>query len=188
MKVRWLGNAALEIFGDKHILIDPHYLVEPEKEADIVLLTHEHDDHFKKEHYEKYGKNAELYTTKTALEKFDLEGKVAEPGDNFEGIEVYDNDCWGTDDSVAFNYKGIITTGDSPEFPDVEDSTLIFTACFPDFYDDYLEAFLRLVPDMVVPFHYDPSEGTEDAEGLIKRLDKEGIENKLMEPGESIEI
>ncbi|MFP4050966.1 MAG: MBL fold metallo-hydrolase [Thermoplasmata archaeon] len=188
MKVRWLGNSALEIFGDNHILVDPHYFVEPEKEADIVLLTHEHDDHFKKEHYEKYGKNADLYTTETALEKFDLEGKVVEPGDESEGIKVYDNDCWGTDDSIAFYYKGVITTGDSPVFPEVDDAKLIFTACFPDYYDDYIEAFKRLEPRLVVPFHYDPSKGTDDAEGLIERMDEEGINNKFMEPGESIEI
>lgn len=188
MKIRWLGNSALEIYGDKHILIDPHYLVEPDKEADIVLLTHEHDDHFKKEHYEKYGKNADLYTTKTAIEKFDLDGEVVEPGDEFEGIKVYENDCWGTDDSVTFVYNGLITTGDSPEFPKVDGAKVIFTACFPDFYEDYIDAFHKIEPDLVVPFHYDPSEGTDDAEGLIEKMDEEGINNKFMEPGESIEI
>ena len=188
MKVRWLGNSALEIYGDKHILVDPHFLVEPEKEADIILLTHEHDDHFKKEHYEEYGKKADLYTTETALEEFDLDGEVVEPGDEFEGIEVYDNDCWGTDDSLTFVYNGLITTGDSPEFPNIDGAKVIFTACFPDFYDDYIEAFRRIEPDLVIPFHYDPSEGTDDAEGLIERMNEEGIKNRLMDLGESIDI
>ena len=188
MKVRWLGNSALEIFGDKHILIDPHYLIEPKEQADIVLLTHEHDDHFKKENYEKYGEDADLYTTKTALEKFNLDGDVVEPGDEIEGIKVYDNNCWGTDDCVTFYYKGLITTGDSPVFPEVDDAKLIFTACFPDFYDDYIDAFNRLDPDLVIPFHYDPSEGTDDAEGLIDRMNQEGIKNKMLELGDIVEI
>ena len=37
MRLRWLGNSCVEIFGEKHIVIDPNYVVKPEGEIDYVL-------------------------------------------------------------------------------------------------------------------------------------------------------
>ena len=65
---------------------------------------------------------------------------------------------------------------------------MIFTACFPDYYDDYISAFKRLKPEIVIPFHYDPKDGLEDAKGLKRIMDEEGIPNKMLKPGASIEI
>ncbi len=188
MKVRWLGNAAVEVFGDKHILIDPNLTVEHEKDPDIILLTHEHDDHFSPADYEKVKENADLYGPKTTLEKFDLEGEVVKAGDEIGDIKVLDCDCYGSDDSVSYFYNGLLHSGDSAYFPEVEGVKAVFTACFQDYYDDYVEAFKRLKPEIVVPFHYDPEEDIDDAEGLKKRLDKEGIPNKMLEPGDHIKI
>ncbi len=188
MKVRWLGNAALEVFGEQHILIDPNFTVEPSKEADLVLLTHEHDDHFSLEDYRKFGKRAELYAPALSLEKFDVEGDSVTPGDEISGIKVLDCDCYGSDESVSYFYKGLLHSGDSAYFPETEDVKAVFTACFPDYYDDYVKAFKRLEPQIVVPFHYNLSEDIDDAEGLTKRLDEEDIPNKILEPGDHIEI
>ncbi len=187
MKVRWLGNAALEIFGEKHILIDPNLTVEYEKKPDIILLTHEHDDHFDPEDYNKINEDTELYGPKTTLEKFDLKGDIVTAGDNIGNIEVLDCDCYGSDDSVSYFYNGLLHAGDSAYFPDTKGVNAVFTACFQDYYDDYVEAFKRLKPEIVVPFHYNPKEDMEDAEGLKKRLDEEDIPNKILKPGDHIE-
>jgi len=188
MKVRWLGNAALEVFSDKHIWIDPNMTVAPEKEPDIVLLTHEHDDHFSQEDHAKVQKEVELFGPKTTLEKFYLEGTAVEPGDTFEGIQVLDCDCYGSDESVSYLYNGLLHAGDSAYFPDAGSVELIFTACFPDYYDDYISAFKRLRPNMVIPFHYDPKESIDDAKGLKELMKKEGIPNKLLKPGDPVYI
>ncbi len=189
MKVRWLGNAALEVFSEKHILIDPNLKVEPEKKPDLILLTHEHDDHFSLEDYRKYGKDAELYGPEKTLDKFDLKGNIVKVGDEIEVVKVLDCDCYGSDDSVSYFVNGLLHAGDSAYFPEVDEKVnAIFTACFSDYYDDYLEAFERLKPDIVVPFHYDPKEDIDDAEGLKKRMDEEGIYNKMLELGDHIEI
>jgi len=188
MKVRWLGNAALEVFGDKHILIDPNFTVEPLEEPKLVLLTHEHDDHFSPEDYSKLGKQVELYAPALSLEKFDVEGTAVTPREKIWNIDVLDCDCYGSDESVSYFYNGLLHAGDSAHFPDVEGVKAVFTACFPDYYDDYLEAFQRLEPEIVVPFHYDPEEDMEDAEGLKKRLEEEDIPNKVLKPGDHIEI
>jgi len=188
MKIRWLGNAALEVFGDRHILIDPNFTVEPSKKPDLVLLTHEHDDHFSPDDYHKFGKQADLYAPALSLEKFDLEGTAVTPGEKIKDIDILDCDCYGSDESVSYFYKGLLHAGDSAYFPDTEGVKAIFTACFPDYYDDYVKAFQRLEPEIVVPFHYDKEENMDDAKGLKKRLDEEDIPNEILEPGDHIGI
>ncbi|NIQ06659.1 MAG: MBL fold metallo-hydrolase, partial [Candidatus Korarchaeota archaeon] len=74
--------------------------------------------------------------------------------------------CWGTEESVSYFYEGLLHAGDSAEFPEVEDVKLVFTACFPDYYKDYVRAFRRLSPELVVPFHYDAEEDLDKAMGL----------------------
>ncbi len=188
MKVRWLGNAALEVFGDIHLLIDPNFTVEPTKEPDIILLTHEHDDHFSPSDHRKVGEQAELYAPELSLEKFDVEGTAVEPGDEIGDIRVLQSDCYGSDESVSYFYKGLLHAGDSAYFPEVDGVKTVFTACFPDYYDDYIDAFKRLEPEIVVPFHYDPEEDMDDASGLKDRLNEEDIPNKILKQGEHIDI
>ncbi|MBS3781449.1 MAG: MBL fold metallo-hydrolase [Candidatus Thermoplasmatota archaeon] len=188
MKVRWLGNAALEIFEKKHILIDPNFTVDPLKEPDMLLLTHEHEDHFSPEYYHSFEKDIEFYAPAFSLQKFDVEGIEVKQGDEIDGIKVLDSDCYGSDESVSYFYKGLLHAGDSAYFPEIEGVEAIFTACFPDYYEEYVSAFKRLEPEIVIPFHYDPKEGLEDAEGLAERMDNEGIPNKILEPGDSIDI
>ncbi|MFO7792918.1 MAG: MBL fold metallo-hydrolase [Candidatus Saliniplasma sp.] len=188
MKVRWLGNACVEIFGEDHVLIDPNFSVEPEKKPDLVLVTHEHDDHFDTDDFAKYKDNVELLAPEPTLKKFDLDGIGAEPGMYFKDVKILDCQCWNAEQSVSYYYDGVLHSGDSNIFPEVENVKLLFTACFPDYYDDYLSAFKRLKPELVVPFHYDPEDGSEDAEGLVELMDEEGINGTLLEPGDSVEV
>ncbi len=192
MKVRWLGDACIEIFAKDHIVIDPNFTVAPKKPADIVLLTHEHDDHFSPDDFARFGEKTPLYAPKASLEKFDVDGRAVAPGETIataDGtIAVLDCDCWKAEASVSYFYGGILHSGDSAYFPDAEGVKAIFSACFSDFYDDYIAAFLRLEPTIVVPFHYDPEESMDEAEGLKKRCDEEGIPCRILQHGESIEI
>ncbi|KXB01173.1 hypothetical protein AKJ41_02520 [candidate division MSBL1 archaeon SCGC-AAA259O05] len=190
MKVKWHGDASIEIFGDLHVLEDPNPVVPVEEESDVVLLTHEHDDHFDREAYEKLGSEADLYAPGAALDKFELDGEAVEPGDKIEGeIKVLESDCWNSDESVSYFYNGVLHSGDSASFPNPKGEVgLVFSACFPVNYDDYIEEFRRLEPELVIPFHYNPGEGDEDARGLKQRLDDEGIPSRVLEAGESVEI
>ena len=65
---------------------------------------------------------------------------------------------------------------------------LLFTACFPDYYDDYISAAKRLEAEKVIPFHYSPDEGTDDAEELVSLMEDEDINATVLELGESVEI
>lgn len=188
MRIRWLGNACLEIFGEEQILIDPNFLVEPNRDPNLILLTHEHDDHYDPGKCAKMLDKAKLYAPKTALDKFDLEGVAVEAGDEIEGVKVLESDCWRSEESVSYFHRGLLHAGDSAKFPDVKGVKLVFTACFPNYYEEYVRAFKRLRPNLVIPFHYNPKEDLNEAKELKERLDREEINSKLIGIGESIEI
>ena len=187
MKLRWLGNSCVEIVADKHIIIDPNYILRPEGRFDLVLITHEHSDHIDPEklkelEYEK------LVAPKATLKEYGLEGIEAKPGMDVDGIKILESWCWKAKESVSYYYEGILHTGDSSKFPDVQNPKIVFTACFPDFYDDYVSEMKRIKPELVIPIHYDPEKKKKNAEGLKERLEIEGINCKIIEIGEWLEI
>ncbi len=186
MKLRWLGNSCVEIMDDKHILIDPNYIEEPKSGVEIVLVTHEHSDHFDKEKFERLGAK-KVIAPKATLEEYNIEGIVAKPGMEIEGIKVLESWCWKAKESCSYYYKGILHSGDSARFPDVDGVKVVFTACFPDFYDEYVKEFRRLKPKLIIPIHYS-MEKIRNAEGLKEILDKEGFNCRILSVGEEIEV
>ncbi len=42
--VKWLGNAGIQISGSKTVYVDP-WQIGDETPADLILITHDHDDH-----------------------------------------------------------------------------------------------------------------------------------------------
>ncbi|MBI2107127.1 MBL fold metallo-hydrolase [Candidatus Woesearchaeota archaeon] len=51
-KIKWYGHSSFKIKGDLVIYIDPWKVQDSEK-ADIILITHDHFDHFSKEDIER---------------------------------------------------------------------------------------------------------------------------------------
>jgi len=187
MRVRWLGNSCIEIVDGKHLLIDPNYLAEPEEDIELVLVTHEHGDHFDPEKFEKLGVK-KLVAPKATLEEYSLDGIEAKPGMEIEGIKILESWCWKAKESVSYFYKGILHAGDSAKFPEVvEKVKVVFTACFPDYYEDYLKEFQRMKPELIIPFHYS-EEKIENAKGLKELLNKNGLNCKILDVGGEIEV
>ena len=193
IKLRWLGNSALEIEGEKNIIIDPNFKGEPEIEADIVLITHEHDDHINMEDLEKVKKDdTKVYAPQSVFDNFDIEGEVVESGDIIEDdIKVLDIDCYNAETSVAFFYNGIYHTGDASTYPDPEDEIkVLFTACFNDHFADYIETCIKLDPNLAIPYHYDPEERQEllQAKGLSSKFNQISCDSQVLEIGEELEV
>ncbi len=191
MKVRWLGEACVEISGEKDLLIDPNYTEEPKIAPEIILITHEHDDHIDPNKIASYN-DAEIHAPETVLEKFDLEGSIAEPGKTIaDDIRVYSCDCYGAEEAVSYYYAGMLHTADTASFPQVEDNIkLLFTACFSDFYDDYIEGAERLEPDLIIPYHYDPRDEDEheEAAGLVELFKEADFKARIISPGKDLRI
>jgi L-ascorbate metabolism protein UlaG (beta-lactamase superfamily) len=55
--ISWLGHASIKIEDEKIIYIDPWEIPRDSKPADIILITHEHYDHFSPEDIKKITKN-----------------------------------------------------------------------------------------------------------------------------------
>lgn len=193
IKVKWLGNSALLIEDEKNIVIDPSFKIETDFKADLVLITHEHDDHINEEDLAAVSTDeTTVYAPQSVYDKFDIEGEVVKAGDLIEDqIKVLDVDCYQAEESVAYFYKGLYQTADASDYPDPEeDIKLLFTACFNDHFSDYLEKVIKFNPAMAVPYHYDPEERQEllQAKGLSSKFEQIGCNSKVIEVGEEIEI
>ena len=193
IKLRWLGNAALEIQGEDNIIIDPNFLADPEIKADIVLITHEHDDHINPEDLNSVCKeDTEVYAPQSVYDKFDLDGDVVKSGDLIQDkIKVLDVDCYNSEESVAYYYDGVYHTADAADYPDPgEEIKILFTACFNDYFSEYIENVIKLDPQMAAPYHYDPEERQEllQAKGLSSKFSQIGCESRVLEIGEELEI
>ncbi|RAK06329.1 L-ascorbate metabolism protein UlaG (beta-lactamase superfamily) [Halanaerobium saccharolyticum] len=193
IKVKWLGNSALLIEDKKNIVIDPSFKLETDFEADIVLITHEHDDHINPEHLAAVSnEQTKVFAPQSVYDKFEIEGEVVKAGDVLEEeIKVLDVDCYQAEESVAYFYKGLYQTADASDYPDPEEEIeLLFTACFNDHFSDYLEKAIKLSPAMAVPYHYDPEERQEllQAKGLSSKFEQIGCKSKVIEVGEELEL
>ncbi|HMA58644.1 MAG TPA: MBL fold metallo-hydrolase [Halanaerobiales bacterium] len=191
MIVRFLGEASIEIEDDLNILIDPNFESEPETEPDIILVTHEHDDHFDDKVVEQYP-GAEIYGPQSFFDKFEVEGTVIERGETIkEDIEVLGCDCYGSEEAVCYYYHGIYHTADSADYPKPEkDVKLMFTACFKDFFNEYLTLVKDIKPDIVIPYHFNSkdNDAVQEAMELNKILREAGYDSRLLKPGDFIKF
>lgn len=185
MRVKWLGNSCIEIFGDKHILIDPNFLVSPEPKVDYILVTHEHADHFDMDCFK--ATEGSLIAPKPVLDEFKLEGVEASAGMEIDDIKILESHCWNSPQSVSYLVDGLLHTGDSAKLPDADDVRVIFTACFPSNYDDYISEFQRLKPELVIPIHY-KEEKKSDVIGLGERVKETGRDFRILKVGELLNI
>lgn len=193
IKVKWLGNSALLIEDKKKIVIDPAFELEIDFKADLVLVTHEHQDHLDVDVLAGISdEETKLYAPNSVLDKFDIEGEVVEAGDLIEDeIKVLELDCYNSKEAVGYYYKGIYHTADAADYPDPEaEIKLLFTACFNDEFSSYLQNVIKLNPEMAIPYHYNPEERQEllQAKGLSSKFEQIGCESKVLEIGEEIEI
>jgi len=193
IKVKWLGNSALLVEAEQKIVIDPSFELEADFEADIVLITHEHDDHINLDDLAAVSNNeTKIYAPQSVYDKYDIEGEVIQAGDLIEEqIKVLDVDCYNSEGSVAYFYKGLYQTADASDYPDPdEEIELLFTACFNDHFSDYLEKVIKFNPKMAVPYHYDPEERQEllQAKGLSSKFEQIGCESRVIEIGEELEF
>ncbi len=185
MRVKWLGNSCIEIFGDKHILIDPNFLISPEPKVDYILVTHEHADHFDMGCFK--ATEGSLIAPKPVLEEFKLEGVEATAGMEIDDIKVLKSYCWNSPLSVSYLVDGLLHSGDSAKLLDASDVRVIFTACFPSKYDEYISEFQRLKPGLVIPIHF-KEEKKDDAIGLGERVKEAGMNFRILEVGEALDI
>ncbi len=205
---RFLGNACIELIGEKdHIIIDPVFLSPPREGIGRVFITHEHSDHINidklDEICEKYTENPKwlaIYGPKIVHNNFKFDILEVESNTKVnlnDGIvEVFENECWKSKGCVAFlieiGGKRILHTADSAKFSNQlraikTEIDCCFIACFESNFNDYLE-FLKIIsPKLVIPYHF-TGEKEENAKKLVDFLKVNNLNSKFLDMGGEFRI
>ena len=85
----WLGHDSFRLKGEKVVYIDPWKLAPGAEKADVILVTHEHHDHFSKDDIAKISKADTVVVAPASVTK-QLGGKtiVVKPGDKISAAGV----------------------------------------------------------------------------------------------------
>ena len=189
----WLGHDSFRLTGEKVVYIDPWKLTDTSQKADVILVTHEHYDHYSKDDIAKISKaDTVVVAPQSVADKF---GKVmlAKPGDtlNVNGVKIEVVPAYNLNKKfhprsaghvgyiVTLNGKRIYHTGDVDLIPEMTQikcdiallpvsGTYVMTAV------EAAEAANTLKPTLAIPMHYGDSDvvGTradaEEFKGLAK--------------------
>jgi len=187
--IKWLGHASFKIKSHKVIYIDPYQINETET-ADIVLITHEHFDHYSPDDLKKIqGEKTIIVTTPTTGEKISGNVKTIKAGEviNIEGIEIKAVPSYNTNkefhpknsDKVGFivtiDGKSVYHAGDTDVIPEMEDikadiallpvsGTYVMTA------EEAVKAAEMIKAKYVIPMHYGSIVGSKTDAETFKKL------------------
>lgn len=194
----WLGHDSFQLTGEKIVYIDPWKLGEGAEKADVILVTHDHYDHFSKDDIAKISKaDTVIVAPQSVAQKFDGKITVVKPGDKLiaNGISIEVVPAYNSNKKfhpkaaghvgyiVSLNGKRIYHTGDTDLIPEMAQikcdvallpvsGTYVMTAI------EAAEAANTLKPALAIPMHYgDPDVvGTRSDAEEFKRLAKVPVE------------
>jgi L-ascorbate metabolism protein UlaG (beta-lactamase superfamily) len=193
-KVTWFGQSSLRIeLGGKLIWLDPVGISLTEQ-ADLILLTHNHGDHFSLADVKKLSGPATL-----VLAGFDSAGYTRiKPGDvkqldalTIEAVPAY-NIAKTQYHPKSSEFCGFILSaeglriydsGDTERIPEMKaiSCDIAFLPLGQTYtmnsVDDAVQSALDVKAKIAVPFHYGLYEGTEkDADAFVAALKAKGIQ------------
>lgn len=174
-KIHWLGHDAFRIDADKVIYIDPYQLEAGEPKADIILITHDHFDHYSPDDVKKLLKPGTTVVSIAAVTK-KVRGAAVEtvkPGDKVtvQGIAIEAVPAYNVDKQFhpkSAGHVGFIITvdgvriyhaGDTDFIPEMKDfrvdiallpvsGTYVMTA------EEAVQAAGAIKPKLAIPMHY----------------------------------
>ncbi|MEZ4767783.1 MAG: MBL fold metallo-hydrolase [Caldilineales bacterium] len=186
-KLHWLGQDSFRIDSEMTVYIDPWKLAKESPTADLILITHEHHDHFSKEDIEKIRRrDTQIVTTPTVAQGLNGPVREVQPGDRIDlGAVVIDvlpayniekrfhpRSAGHVGYLIAIDGLRIYHAGDTDAIPEMaglapDIALLPVSGTYVMDPDEALEAIRLLEPKLVVPMHYGDIVGTlADAERL----------------------
>jgi L-ascorbate metabolism protein UlaG (beta-lactamase superfamily) len=173
-KIHWLGHDGFRIDATKVVYIDPYHAPAGLPKADLILITHEHHDHYSPADVEALRQPTTSFVT-IAKVAAALKGDVhvVKPGDRVivQGVEIEATPAYNvnkrfhrkTDEYVGFivtvDGKRIYHAGDTDVIPEMAtfradvallpvSGTYVMTA------DEAIEAARLIQPALAIPMHY----------------------------------
>ncbi len=201
-KIHWLGHDCIRIDGSVVVIFDP-FQVKASKPADLILISHDHFDHYSPEDLEKVRKSGSVIVTeKASAAKISGNVKVIAPGEKLEvgavAIEAYPSYNTNKDfhPKSAGNLAFVITldgvrfyhAGDTDFIPEMKNiktdiaflpvsGTYVMTA------DEAVQAARAIKPKIAVPMHYGAIVGSEDDAKKFKKALEGEIEVVILQKG-----
>lgn len=194
----WLGHDSFRLKGEKTVYVDPRHLAPGAEKAEIILVTHEHYDHFSREDIAKIAKADTVVVGPPSVTK-QLTGKTitVQPGEKLviEGVPVETVAAYNVNKKfhpksaghvgyvVTLNGKRIYHAGDTdltPEMSAVKADIALLPVSGTYVMDaaQAAEAANKLKPALAIPMHYADPEvvGTVRDAQEFKRLAKVPVE------------
>lgn len=209
MQIKWLGQASFKIkTRDTTIYTDP-YAGEYDEKADLILISHEHYDHFSKEKINQVrtDNTAILTTDKVASE---LEGaKAMKQGDvlNVGGVKIEAVHAYnigkpfhpkgnGIGFIISGNKYKVYFAGDTDNIPEIKnikaDIALVpVGGTYTMNREEAADAVLTIKPKLAIPMHFGSGVvgTTEDAEIFKEKVEKNSkIRVRILKQGEEIKV
>jgi len=199
LKITWLGHDGFKIKNAKTVYIDP-YLIKGGEEADVILITHEHFDHFSPGGIKRIASPKTTIVTTSAV-KSQLSGtkakevRAAKPGQKIliddisvETVPSYNVNKFRSPGEpfhskkeemlgfiITMNGVKIYHAGDTDVIPEME-HLKVDIACLPvsGTYvmtaEEAAEASKRIKPKIAIPMHYGSIVGDERDAERFKKL------------------
>lgn len=179
--IHWLGHDSFRLDGELTVYIDPWKLGPNNPPADLILITHEHSDHFSKEDIAKVRKDdTEIVTIATVAKALTGPVHTVKPGDRLtvRGVTIEVLPAYNKQTQFHPRSKGhvgfvvslgglrIYHAGDTdaiPEMaglrPDIALVPVSGTYCMDA--EEAVEAVALIEPGQAIPMHYGDIVGTE---------------------------
>ena len=199
LKVNWLGHDGFKIKNAKTVYIDP-YVMEAGEKADILLISHEHFDHFSPGVVKKIVTSNTTIITTLAVKR-QLSGtkakeiRAVKPGEKIvvddvsvETVPAYNVNKFRSPGEpfhskqeemlgfiVTMNAVRIYHAGDTDSIPEMEGLN-IDIACLPvsGTYvmtaEEAAESTKRIKPKIAIPMHYGSIVGDDSDAERFKKL------------------
>lgn len=205
--MHWLGHSGFRFEGSKIIYFDPWKLSRQAKKADIILITHEHFDHFSKDDI------ALISTKETIIVSDQIVGRELK-GLKFSCKEIRTSSCGETIEIDGVKIKavqsyntnknfhtkqskklGFIVTvdnlsiyhaGDTDNIPEMKDykcdiALLPVSGTYVMTAEEAARAALVIRPKIAVPMHYGDIVGSFDDARRFQDLLKGKIEVSILQ-------
>jgi L-ascorbate metabolism protein UlaG (beta-lactamase superfamily) len=192
----WLGHDSFRLQGEKVVYIDPWKLAADADKADVILVTHEHYDHFSPDDIKNISKtDTVMVAPQSVAAKGGFKFIVVKPGDKISanGIAIEAVPAYNPHKQfhprtsghvgyiVTLNGKRIYHAGDTDEIPEMAQiqcdiallpvsGTYVMTA------SEAASVANKIKPSLAIPMHYDAIVGSQKDAEEFKRLAQVPVE------------
>lgn len=205
MEIKVLYHSSIKIISDKIIYSDPFRIKEEKHDADVIIITHSHYDHFSEEDIKKVKKeNTKIYITNDLLERTINLGfskddiMIVAPNSSYELLGIKINAIPAYNINKKFHLKEnnwvgylleienemIYIAGDTDiteENKNIKcDIVLVpIGGTYTMTYDEAAKLINIINPQKVIPMHYGEIVGTKEDAIRFKKLIQKDIEVEI---------